>query len=156
MILLVGAALSSAFVVGIEERERRIEARYSALPTAQDGSLEGVEDRLVGLERLIDAHPFSRQGFHMSRERHRLRLELDELEAQSIEDRRSEEEVSTARLLEAESARVRGLELAGAEDLEGAYEHFKQSLEASPLAWDETERIKRDMEAIESFLEEQQ
>lgn len=156
MILLVGAALSSAAVVSVQERERRIEAKYTALPPADPSSLEQVEDRLIALERLIDAHPVSRQGFHMERERHRLRLELDGLEAEQLEEQLETEEASTSELLRAKSARVRGLALADGEDLEGAYRHFSESLENSSLTKEETERIQRDMAAIDAFLEEKQ
>jgi len=140
--------------VGLEERERRIEAQYAALPPAAEGSLEQVEDRLIGLERLIEAHPLSRQGFRMSRERHRLRLELDNLQAARIVEQRDQEEVRTASLLQAESARVRGYSLADAEDLEGARAQFEESLQSSELAPEEADRIRRDLAAIDAFLEE--
>jgi len=151
---LVGLVLCGSTLISLAVLyDRRVREEWSALPASDGRTVDAVHARLSALEGFLDRNPMWLGTHDALKERTELRTRLEILRTEQVlaeTERLQAEELGADA---AESARLRGGELAVAGDLEAALDELEAALELAPEDWESRERVIRDVEAIEAALE---
>jgi len=148
--LLVSAAASVLIL-----RELKIYQAYGELPARSNGVLGPMRERLYELEDFAEENPIWHRSFFIRTEMADLRAEVGRLELAAAEQETQATQLARQRLMQAQTARERGLAYAEAGDFETALARFKDALAWSDPDWTEREQIANDIAAITEWLEGQ-
>jgi len=149
--LVVVAGLAA----GVVFRELHIQSTYANLTPQMGNSRQDLQSRLNNLDSLINSNPLWLGMFQAGRERADLRKRIAELDAAAAQDALREADQRATRVLEAESARTKGLLLLEQRDFQGAAQEFAEALGVAPADWSERARVAADLEAISELTPEQ-
>lgn len=148
LLLLAGAAAGAVW------HEREIGARYAALAPADSTNVQSVRTRLHGVDDLIESNPLWIGKFDASKERSRLRAEIQRFEAAESEQKRAQVDEQARNLELAESARQRGRQYAEQGAYGEALIQLESALASAPADWEPREKVEIDVRALRQWQAE--
>lgn len=151
-IKLAALAVVIAGLLGVVVmRETRIHAEFAGVPTAVEGDLTSMHQRLLRLEELIETNKVWIGMSSTLVERGHLRAEVGKLESEAAQKRREIEQARKQQLELAEAMRTRGAQYAQQGKFDLALADFKSSLEFATPSWEHRVRVEADVRAIEAW-----
>jgi tetratricopeptide (TPR) repeat protein len=151
-IKMVALVLVVAGLIGVVVmRESGIHADYAGLPTAAQGDLNAMSQRLVALEELIEKNIVWAGMSSALVERGHLRADVAKLEAEIAQKQRVLAEERKQQLGIAESMRIRGVQYAQQGKFDLALSDFRSALEYAAPNWEHRKRVEADVAAIEAW-----
>jgi tetratricopeptide (TPR) repeat protein len=151
-IKMVALVLVVAGLIGVAVmRESGIHADYAGLPTAAQGDLNAMSQRLVALEELIEKNIVWAGMSSALVERGHLRADVAKLEAEIAQKQRVLAEERKQQLGIAESMRIRGVQYAQQGKFDLALSDFRSALEYAAPNWEHRKRVEADVAAIEAW-----
>ncbi len=153
--LVVSVLVVSTSICMAALYNRNAQGEWEALPAARTDDVDSVAARLSEIESFNQRYPVW-LGLRKAQTEHSfLRTRLEVLKTEAVLAAAQSQEQSDSRQHEAELARQRGLQFAQSGDFRGALDEFRIALYSSESDWEERDRITRDVNAIETWLEEE-
>jgi tetratricopeptide (TPR) repeat protein len=128
--------------------EIRVQSAYEAIPPVTEDDVTSLEQRLAGLDRLIEDRPLWLGGFRARREQADLRAEIERLKEETVDAAQPDPN----RAMLADSVRLSANGLVQQGDYEGAIETYQVALESAPPDWEHREQVETDLKAVHDFL----
>lgn len=147
------ALFTSSGVIVFEHHEQ-VEAAYADLPPEREEDLGALQLRLARLTEFNDEYPLWLGARQARVEECRLELQVELLETRQALAREYEKQALETNLMAAEEARLNARHKVRVGDMEGALVDLRHSLEVADADWPERDRVLRDVDAIEEWLEE--
>lgn len=141
-------ALLGGAIYGVIWREGRMRSEFEALPAAAANDVPAMQQRLATLDSWMGDNLLWLGTLEASRERARLRTELDKIKAASRDLERGQRMTRERAVAAAESERVNGRIAAEKNEFLRAREHFTRALKVAPPDWPERLQVQTDIDAI--------